>query len=126
MPDSYINPPDCGNEVLDEVGSLKSSAPTRRDRSRKCRLRASPSVLKRPQRSLAAEALNLGDETGKPLDGASNYTIRFDNGATPPADAFWSITLYDPQGFQVANPINRFAVSNWMPFKTNPDGSLDL
>ena len=29
-------------------------------------------------------------------------------------------------GFQVANPLNRFAVSSWMPFKYNSDGSLDL
>ena len=29
-------------------------------------------------------------------------------------------------GFQVANTLNRFAVSSWMPFKYNPDGSLDL
>ena len=29
-------------------------------------------------------------------------------------------------GFQVANSLNRFAVSSWMPFKYNPDGSLDL
>src|SRR5260370_7430400 len=28
--------------------------------------------------------------------------------------------------FQVANSLNRFAVSSWMPFKYNPDGSLDL
>jgi hypothetical protein len=26
----------------------------------------------------------------------------------------------------VPNSINRFAVSSWMPFKYNPDGSLDL
>jgi hypothetical protein len=26
----------------------------------------------------------------------------------------------------VANPLNRFALSSWMPFKTNDDGSLDL
>ncbi|MGC2408842.1 MAG: DUF1254 domain-containing protein [Methyloceanibacter sp.] len=70
--------------------------------------------------------LNLGDETGKPLDGANSYKIHFDKGATPPVEAFWSITLYDAEGFQVANPINRFAVSSWMPFKTNADGSLDL
>jgi hypothetical protein len=50
----------------------------------------------------------------------------FDKGATPPVRAFWSITLYDPQGFQVANALNRFAISSWMPFKYNPDGSLDL
>jgi hypothetical protein len=70
--------------------------------------------------------LNLGDETGKPLDGTNKYTIHFDKDTIPPAEAFWSITLYDPQGFQVANPLNRFAVSNWMPFKYNSDGSLDL
>jgi hypothetical protein len=70
--------------------------------------------------------INLADETGKPLDGANNYTLHFDKGETPPADAFWSVTLYDAQGFQVANPLNRFAVSSWMPFKYNADGSLDL
>jgi hypothetical protein len=68
--------------------------------------------------------LNLADETGKPLDGASKYTIHFDKGATPPVDAFWSITLYDGDGFQVANSLNRFAVSSWMPFKYNADAPL--
>ena len=70
--------------------------------------------------------LNLADSTGKPLDGASKYTLHFDKGDLPPVDAFWSVTLYDPQGFQVANALNRFAVSSWMKFKYNPDGSLDL
>jgi hypothetical protein len=69
---------------------------------------------------------NLADDTGKPLDGANKYTIHFDKAAMPPVDAFWSITLYDEEGFQVANSLNRFAVSNWMPFKFNADGSLDL
>ncbi len=70
--------------------------------------------------------LNLADETGKPLDGASKYMIHFEKSATPPVNAFWSLTLYDSDGFQVANSLNRFAVSSWMPFKYNPDGSLDL
>jgi hypothetical protein len=70
--------------------------------------------------------LNLGDADGKPLDGAQAYTIHFDKAAIPPVDAFWSITLYDNDGFQVANTLNRFAVSSWMPFKYNADGSLDL
>jgi hypothetical protein len=70
--------------------------------------------------------LNLADEDGKPLDGANKYAIHFDKGAQPPVNAFWSITLYDAEGFQVANALNRFAVSSWMPFKYNADGSLDL
>ena len=70
--------------------------------------------------------LNLGDENGRPLDGANKYVLHFEKGATPPVGAFWSVTLYDSDGFQVANSLNRFAVSSWMPFNYNPDGSLDL
>lgn len=70
--------------------------------------------------------LNLGDENGQPLDGRNAYTIHFDKANLPPVDAFWSVTLYNDQGFQVANALNRFAVSSWMPFQYNADGSLDL
>jgi hypothetical protein len=70
--------------------------------------------------------LNIGDVEGKPLDGANKYVLHFDKGETPPVNAFWSITLYDPEGFQVGNALNRFAFSSWMPFKTNDDGSLDI
>jgi hypothetical protein len=69
--------------------------------------------------------INLADETGKPLGGANKYTLHFDKGMTPPALAFWSVTLYDQEGYQVANPLNRFAISSWMPLHFNPDG-LDL
>jgi hypothetical protein len=69
---------------------------------------------------------SLGDEAGKPLDGGNKYTLHFDKGQTPPANAFWSVTLYDAEGFQVPNPINRFNLSSWMPLKYNADGSLDL
>ena len=70
--------------------------------------------------------LNLVDDTGKPLDGANAYVLRFEKGAAPPAGAFWSVTLYDAEGYQTPNSLNRFALSSWMPFKLNPDGSLDL
>jgi hypothetical protein len=69
---------------------------------------------------------NIADDTGKPLDGANKYAIHFDQASLPPVNAFWSITLYDPDGFQVPNALNRFAVSSWMPFTLNSDGSLDL
>jgi hypothetical protein len=70
--------------------------------------------------------LNLADEAGKPLDGANAYTIHFDKEKLPPVNAFWSITLYDNEGFPVANTLNRYAISSWMPMKSNPDGSLDI
>ncbi|MGB8628526.1 MAG: DUF1254 domain-containing protein [Xanthobacteraceae bacterium] len=70
--------------------------------------------------------INLADESGKPLDGANKYTLHFEKADLPPVEAFWSVTLYDDEGFPVPNPLNRFAVSSWMPFKYNGDGSLDL
>ncbi len=70
--------------------------------------------------------LNLFDKSGKPLDGANKYAIHFDKADLPPVDAFWSITLYDPAGNAYPNGLNRQAVSSWMPFVYNADGSLDL
>jgi hypothetical protein len=70
--------------------------------------------------------INLADNAGKPLNGANAYTVRFAKGETPPTNAFWSITLYDAEGYQAPNDLNRFALSSWMPFKYDPDGSLRL
>ena len=70
--------------------------------------------------------LNLADATGMPLNGESNYVLHFEKDQIPPVNAFWSVTLYDQDGFQVPNALNRFAVSSWMPFAFNADGSLDL
>jgi hypothetical protein len=74
----------------------------------------------------AVYPLHLADETGRPLDGANRYALHFDKGAMLPVNACWSSTLYDAEGFQVANSLNRFAISSWMPFTHNPDESLDL
>jgi hypothetical protein len=74
----------------------------------------------------AAYPTTFVDADGKPLNGANRYRLHFENGLTPPVKAFWSVTLYDPQSFFVANPLNRFALSSWMPLRRNADGSLDL
>jgi hypothetical protein len=70
--------------------------------------------------------MNLADADGKPLVGEHNYVLHFNKGELPPVDAFWSVTMYDEAGFQVANPINRFAIGDRDDLKYNADGSLDL
>jgi hypothetical protein len=74
----------------------------------------------------AVYPLNLADRDGAPLNGANEYVLHFAKDSMPPVGAFWSVTLYDSDGFQVANPLNRFALSSWMPFYVGSDGSLDL
>ena len=44
----------------------------------------------------------------------------------PPVNAFWSVTMYNPQSFLVYNPLNRYNLASWMPLKYNFDGSLDI
>ena len=66
------------------------------------------------------------DGNGQRLSGANHYVLHFDKGQLPPADAFWSITLYDKDGFQVANPIDRFAIGDRDGLAFNVDGSLDI
>jgi hypothetical protein len=66
------------------------------------------------------------DTDGNPLNGVNRYVLHFDKGQTPPVRAFWSLTMYDEHSFFVANPIDRYAISSWMPLKANADGSLDI
>lgn len=70
--------------------------------------------------------LNVADADGKPVMAENNYVLHFNQGDLPPVDAFWSLTMYDAEGFQVANPLNRFAIGDRDPLKFNADGSLDL
>jgi hypothetical protein len=70
--------------------------------------------------------LIITDADGKPPVGEARYVLHFDKGKLPPVHAFWSLSMYDAQGFQVANPINRFAIGDRDPLKYNADGSLDL
>ena len=47
-------------------------------------------------------------------------------GELPPVNAFWSVAVYDEDGFQVANPRNRFALGDRDGLSYNADGSVDL
>ncbi|MBU2647798.1 DUF1254 domain-containing protein [bacterium] len=66
------------------------------------------------------------DHTGRALAGSNRYRIHFEAGKTPPVNAFWSLTLYDQQGFLIDNPIRRYAIGDRDPLAFNPDGSLDI
>jgi len=66
------------------------------------------------------------DSDGKRLSGDQRYVLHFDKGELPPADAFWSVSLYDMQGYQVPNEVQRFALGDRDALSFNADGSLDL
>jgi hypothetical protein len=67
------------------------------------------------------------DATGANYSGAYDYVMHFAKNSTPPANAFWSLTMYNNQDFLVANSINRYAISSHLgTLKYNPDGSLDI
>lgn len=70
--------------------------------------------------------LNIVDVDGKPVMAENKYVLHFAKDEIPPVSAFWSLTMYDEEGYQVANPINRFAIGDRDALKFNADGSLDL
>jgi hypothetical protein len=75
----------------------------------------------------AVYPLSLKDAEGHEYDGARHgYVIHFDNGKLPPAEAFWSLTMYDEDFFFVPNPLNRYDLAQRDRLNTNPDGSVDL
>ena len=74
----------------------------------------------------AVYPLNLGDADGKPLTGTNKYVLQFAKNEIPPVTAFWSITLYDKDGFPTANALNRNAIGDRDDLKFNADGSVDL
>ena len=63
---------------------------------------------------------------GDPATGDHDYVIHFDADKLPPADAFWSVTMYDAEGFQVANELDRFAIGDRDSLTYDADGSLNL
>jgi hypothetical protein len=66
------------------------------------------------------------DTADTPLDGNNKYVLHFEKGALPPVEEFWSVTIYDLEGFTVPTSINRYTLGDRSNLKTNPDGSLDI
>jgi hypothetical protein len=75
----------------------------------------------------AVYPLSQKDAQGDGYVGAKRkYVVRFEKGQLPPAEAFWSLTMYDSDFFFVPNPINRYDLAQRDKLITNPDGSVDL
>lgn len=67
------------------------------------------------------------DADAQPLDGGRDYTMRFAPDALPPAEAFWSVTLYDADRFLYRNAMKRHAIGDrTRGLRRDPDGGLTL
>jgi hypothetical protein len=77
-----------------------------------------------PADAVYANAFN--DINGNALDGNNHYVIHFPSGQTPSVNGFWSVTVYDTNGFLVTNPIQRYSAGSETGLVPNADGSLDI
>jgi hypothetical protein len=67
------------------------------------------------------------DDTGELLSDTRRYVLRFAPNAIPPANAFWSTTMYGPDFNFVDNPINRFSIGDrTKDLKRDSDGGLTI
>jgi hypothetical protein len=67
----------------------------------------------------------LTDSEGNLLNGGNDYRITFPPGAAPPARYFWSLTVYDSNGYLAPNPIDRYSLGpSHPPLVEKPDGSI--
>lgn len=80
-----------------------------------------------PVSSLAIYPFTITDRNLHPLTGASRYVAHFSAKDLPfPARAFWSMTLYDSNGFFVPNKARIYLINNRSNVHYNADGSLDI
>jgi hypothetical protein len=66
------------------------------------------------------------DGAGHTLSGTHDYIMHFPPGGLPPNNAFWSLTMGDAKNRFVANPINRYSLSDRSGLVPNADGSVDI
>lgn len=67
------------------------------------------------------------DAEQQPLDGRRRYVMRFEPSELPPADGFWSVTMYGADRFLYANGMGRHSIGDRTPgLKRDADGGLTL
>ena len=73
----------------------------------------------------AVYPMSFVDSERKPYNGRNRYVLHFDNGQLP-VNAFWSLTMYDEDGYLVENSIQRYGIGDRDELRFNNDGSLDI
>lgn len=64
---------------------------------------------------------------GKPMNAMHDYVVRMTKDQLPPAQAFWSVTLYDLQnGFFIPNDRKKYSVGENAGMKLNTDGGIEI
>jgi hypothetical protein len=77
--------------------------------------------------NVAIYALAQTDRNLGPLTGDARYVLHLPADQLPvPAQAFWSMTLYDENVFLYPNPFKRYLINDRTDLNYNPDGSLDM
>ena len=80
-----------------------------------------------PRSNIAIYPFTVTDRNLRPLTGSQHYVAHFSRSELPfPVRAFWSMTLYDSNGFLVPNPAHVYLINNRSHVHYDPDGSLDI
>jgi len=77
--------------------------------------------------SAEAEYPSITTTDGQPLNALHDYVIRMSKDEMPPAEAFWSVTLYDMQnGFFIPNDRKKYSVGENAGMKLSEDGGIEI
>jgi len=78
-------------------------------------------------RAIEAEYLPIITADGKKFNAMHDYVIRMTKEQLPPAEAFWSATLYDLQnGFFIPNDRKKYSVGENGGMKLNKEGGIEI
>lgn len=68
----------------------------------------------------------LQDDRRVLLDGAKTYTITFPASQLPPVTAFWSLTVYDNDGYLTSNALGRYALGSASGLQADANGQVTV
>ena len=69
----------------------------------------------------------IGTASGEPMNAMNDYAIKMTRDELPPADAFWSVTLYDTEnGFFIPNDRSKYIVGQNGGMQLNEDGGIEI